>query len=51
MIIKKYQGKTEEEALAAAKKELGDGVVVMNVKNVKRKGLFAIFSRSLWRLR
>ena len=23
MIIKKYQGKTEEEALAAAKKELG----------------------------
>ena len=47
MIIKKYQGKTEEEALAAAKKELGDGVVVMNVKNVKRKGLFAIFKPQL----
>ena len=47
MIIKKYQGKTEEEALAAAKKELGDGVVVMNVKNVKRKGLFAFFKPQL----
>ena len=42
MIIKKYQGKTEEEALAAAKKELGDGVVVMNVKNVKRKYLIRL---------
>lgn len=41
MIIKKFQGKTEKEATEAAKKELGDGVVVMNVKEVKRKGLFA----------
>ena len=41
MIIKKFQGKTEEEATALAKKELGDGVVIMNVRNVKRKGLFA----------
>ena len=39
MIIKKFTGKTEEEALAAAKKELGDGVVTMNVKTVKGKGL------------
>ncbi len=45
MIIKKYQGKTEKEATDAAKKELGDGVVVMNVKELKRKGLFA-FLRS-----
>ncbi len=44
MIIKKFIGKTEEEAIAAAKKELGDGVVIMNVKNVKRKGLFALFA-------
>lgn len=43
MIIKKFQGKTEEEAVEAAKKELGDGIVIMNVKNVKRKGLFAVF--------
>ncbi len=47
MIIKKFQGKTEEEATALAKKELGDGVIVMNVKNVKRKGLFAAFQKPL----
>ncbi len=41
MIIKKFTEKTEEEALAAAQKELGDGVVVMNVKSVKGKGPFA----------
>lgn len=43
MIIKKFQGKTEEEAVEAAKKELGNGIVIMNVKNVKRKGIFAFF--------
>lgn len=42
MIIKKFQGKTEEEALQAAKKELGELVVVMNVRQVKRKGFFSI---------
>ncbi len=41
MIIKKFQGKTEEIATEQAKKELGENVVVMNVKNVKRKGIFA----------
>ncbi len=41
MIIKKFIGKTEAEAIELAKKELGAGVVVMNVKNVKNKGLFA----------
>lgn len=43
MIIKKFLGKTEEEAVEAAKKELGNGVVIMNVKTVKRKGLMALF--------
>jgi len=43
MIIKKFVGKTEDEAVEAARKELGGGVVIMNVKNVKRKGLFALF--------
>lgn len=38
MIIKKYQGKTEEEATEAAKKELGPGIVIMNVKQVKSGG-------------
>ena len=39
MIIKKFVGKTEEEALEAARKELGSGIVIMNVKTVKKKGL------------
>lgn len=43
MIIKKFVGKTEEEAVAVAHKELGGGVVIMNVKMVERKGLKALF--------
>ena len=43
MIIKKFLGKTEEEAVETAKKELGNGVVIMNVKTVKQKGLMALF--------
>ena len=46
MIIKKFQGKTEEEAVLAAKKELGDGIVLMNVKTVKPKGLSKIFKKA-----
>lgn len=41
MIIKKFQGKTEAEAVETAKKELGSAVVIMNVRSVKRKGLFS----------
>ena len=43
MIIKKFVGKTEEEAVEAAKKELGSNVVIMNVKDVKHRGLASIF--------
>ena len=43
MVIKKFTGKTEEEAVAAAKKELGEGIVIMNVKQIKPKGIFAVF--------
>ncbi|MBR5407473.1 MAG: flagellar biosynthesis protein FlhF [Lachnospiraceae bacterium] len=45
MIIKKFQGKTEEEATQLAKKELGASVVIMNVRTVKKKGLFAFFKK------
>lgn len=45
MIIKKFLGKTEEEAVENAKKELGTGIVIMNVKNVKKKGFFSLFKR------
>ncbi len=41
MIIKKFTAKTEKEAIENARRELGEGVVVMNVKPVKNKGLFA----------
>lgn len=44
MIIKKFQAKTENEAVEAAKKELGNNVVIMNVRNVKKKGIFRFFS-------
>lgn len=43
MIIKRFAAKTEGEALEAAKKELGPGVVVMNVKNSKKKGISGFF--------
>lgn len=47
MIIKKFQAKTETEAIAYARKELGEGVVIMNVRKVKRKGFLAIFRPQL----
>lgn len=46
MIIKKYQGKTEAEAMENARKELGEGIVLMNVKTVKPKGFSKIFKSS-----
>ncbi len=47
MIIKKFVGKTEEEAVENARKDLGEGAVIMNVKSVKRKGIFALFGGKL----
>ena len=47
MIIKKFQGKTEEEAVNAAKQEMGDNVVVMNVKFSKKKGLFSFLRKPI----
>lgn len=44
MVIKKFTGKTEAEATEAAKKELGSTLVIMNVREVKKKGLFAFLS-------
>lgn len=46
MIIKKFIGKTENDAVEAAKKELGDGVVIMNVKAIKKKGFFSFFQKN-----
>ena len=43
MTIKKFSGKTKEEAIAKAKAEFGEGAVVMNVKEVKPSGFFQFF--------
>lgn len=47
MIIKKFQGKTEDEAVESARKELGNNVVVMNVRSVKSKGFFSFLKPQL----
>lgn len=48
MTINKFQGKTEEEATAKARAEFGEDAVIMNVKEVKPKGLFAFFKSSTY---
>lgn len=47
MIIKRFQAKTEQEAIENAKKELGAGVVTLNVKNVKKKGMLGLFQKTM----
>lgn len=47
MIIKKFIGKTENAAVESARKELGSGIVIMNVKNVKKKGLFGFLRKNM----
>ncbi|MCR4587843.1 MAG: flagellar biosynthesis protein FlhF [Lachnospiraceae bacterium] len=43
MIIKKFVGKSEPEAMNAARSELGENIVVMNIRTLKKKGIFGIF--------
>ena len=50
MIIKKYHGKTESEALLIAQKELGDGVVLMNSRLIKQKGIMKLFKSSFYEI-
>ena len=47
MIIKRFQAKTENDAVEMAQKELGPNIVIMNVKNVKKKGLFAFLKGNI----
>lgn len=46
MTINKYQGKTKEEAVEKAKQELGPNAVVLNVKEIKPKGIFKALKSS-----
>lgn len=48
MTINKFQGKTQEEAIEKAKKEMGENVVIMNVKETKPKGFFKAFKNSTY---
>ena len=45
MVIKKFQAKTEEEAILLAKNELGKNATVMNIKTVKPKGIQKVFKK------
>ena len=47
MIIKKFQGNTETEAIMLAKDNLGKDAIVMNIKTIKPKGLFKVFRKTL----
>lgn len=48
MTIKKFQGKTKEEAIEKAKAELGENAVVMNIKEIKPKGVFQTLKKSTY---
>lgn len=48
MTIKKVQGKTKEEAIQKAKAELGENAVVMNIKEIKPKGVFQSLKKSTY---
>lgn len=47
MIIKKFTAKTENEARDAARKDLGERAVVMNVKEVRKKGFLGLFKKTM----
>lgn len=48
MTINKFQGKTKEEAIEKARKEFGPNAVIMNIKEIKPKGIFRAFSDSTY---
>ena len=45
MIVKKYQGKTENDAVLKAKDELGLGAVVLSSKTIKQRGFMKLFKK------
>lgn len=45
MIIKKFQARTEEEAVSSAKREMGENVVIMSTRSIKKKGLFSFLKK------
>ena len=47
MLIKKFQGATEQEALQLAKQELGKDVIITHIKSVKPKGIYRLFKKPM----
>lgn len=47
MLIKKFQGATEQEALQLAKQELGKDVIITHIKSIKPKGIYRLFKKPL----
>lgn len=45
MIVKKFEARTETEAVMRAKEDLGAQAVVLNVKTIKQRGIFRLFRR------
>lgn len=45
MIVKKFQGATENDAMLLAKDELGPDAVVLNIKTMKQRGVFRMFKK------
>lgn len=45
MLIKKFQGATEQEALQLAKQELGKDVIITHIKSIKPKGIYRLFKK------
>lgn len=46
MTIKKFQGKTEEEAIERARAQMGTDVVIMNIKEIRPKGILSFLKES-----
>ena len=47
MLVKKFQGATESEAMLQVKEEMGSQAVVLNVKTIKHRGLMRLFKGNI----
>ena len=45
MIIKKFQARTETEAIIQARDELGKNAVVMNIKTITPRGVYRLLRK------
>ena len=47
MLIKKFQGASEQEALQLARQELGKDVIITHIKSIKPKGIYRLFKKPI----